>query len=137
MGYATTFIVATEDCPTTGEVPLERSSGRAVASTQYAMLAATPGRWTQEDVRFASSPQMRGRTDLRDEELERLREESFAQPRACLPASPLPKSFGWGRRHDFQGRITLHAVDSPEYARLRSDPALNQLRARRSSRLRG
>ncbi|MHB8452041.1 MAG: DUF6157 family protein [Mycobacteriales bacterium] len=137
MGYPNTFIAVAEDRPTTGEVPLERSSGRAVASTQYAMLAATPGRWTQEDGRFASSPQMRGRNDLRDEELERLRQERFAQPRACLPASPLPTSFGPGRRHDFQGRITLHALDSPEHVRLRSDPALNQLRARRSRRLRG
>ncbi|MHB8450945.1 MAG: DUF6157 family protein [Mycobacteriales bacterium] len=70
--------------------------------------------------------------------LGRFRQESFAEPRACLSASPLAKSFGPGRRHDSdEGRISLHAVDSSEYARLRSDPALNQLRARRSRRLRG
>ncbi|HVA60917.1 MAG TPA: DUF6157 family protein [Mycobacteriales bacterium] len=67
MGYANTFIAVAEDCPTTGEVRPERSSGPTVASTQYAMLAPAPGRWTREDVPFASSPEVQGRNDLRDE----------------------------------------------------------------------
>jgi len=54
--------------------------------------------------------------------------------RACLRASPLPKTFGWGLHHDADGRITLHAVDTPEYAQLSSDASLTQLRAMRSSR---
>ncbi len=80
---------------------------------------------------------MRGRHDLGDEELERLRQEYFAQPRACLRASPLPKTFGWGLHYDDEGRITFHAVDSAEYTRLRNDPGLTQLPAMRSGRSRG
>lgn len=137
MSYTNTFIAAAEDCrATTGEVPPARAERPTVAHTQYAMLAAAPGRWTQEDVLLASSPEVRGRNDLDEAELARLREEYFAQPRACLRASPLPKSFGWGLHYDAEGRITLHAVDSPEYARLRSDPSLSQLKAMRSSRAR-
>ncbi|MHB1510054.1 MAG: DUF6157 family protein [Acidimicrobiales bacterium] len=68
--------------------------------------------------------------------LERLRSEYFAQPRACLRVSPLPKTFGWGLHYDAEGRIKLHAVDSETYAQLGSDPALTQLRAMRSSRSR-
>ncbi|MHB8450946.1 MAG: DUF6157 family protein [Mycobacteriales bacterium] len=64
MGYPNTFIAVAKDCPTIRGVPLERSSGRAAASTQYATLAATPGRWTQEDVRFASSPQLPAGTSV-------------------------------------------------------------------------
>jgi hypothetical protein len=135
MGYANTFIAVAEDCrATTGEVPSERAGGPTVAAIQYAMLAGAPRRWTQEDVQFASSPDVRGRDDLSDEDLERLRREYFTQPRACLRAFPLPKAFGWGLHYDAEGRITLHAVDSDEYAQLRSDPALTQLRAMRSSR---
>ncbi|PZS27122.1 MAG: hypothetical protein DLM61_17290 [Pseudonocardiales bacterium] len=104
-----------------------------MASTQYAMLAAAPGQWTQEDVLLASSPQVRG-LDIDGAELRRLGQEYFSQPRACLRASPLPKSFGWGLHYDADGRITLHAVDSPEYAQLRNDASLTQLRAMRSSR---
>jgi hypothetical protein len=135
MGYANTFIAVAEDCRAgQGEVPTGRAGGPTVAATQYEMLTAAPGRWTQEDVLLASSPGVRGRDDLDEQELERLRAEYFAQPRACLRASPLPKSFGWGLHFDADGRITLHAVDSAEYARLCSDPSLTQLRAMRASR---
>ncbi|MHB8448878.1 MAG: DUF6157 family protein [Mycobacteriales bacterium] len=139
MGYTNTFIAVAEDCRSTiGKVPhtATRAGTPTVAGVQYAMLAGAPGRWVQEDVQFASSPGVRGREDLSNEDLERLRREYFAQPRACLRASPLPKTFGWGLHYDAEGRITLHAVESEEYAQLHSDPALTQLRAMRSSRSR-
>ena len=135
VGYRNTFISVAEDCRAgTGEVPPERGGAPTVAGVQYAMLAGAPGRWTQEDVLIASSPGVRGRTDLDDEELERLTEEYFRTPRACLRASPLPKTFGWGLHYDAEGRITLHAVGSESYARLSTDPSLTQLRAMRSKR---
>ena len=133
MGCTDTFITVAGDCrAVTGEVP---RAGRSpsVAGTQYAMLAAAPGRWTQEDVLLASSPEVRGR-EVGPDELEQLRVAYFAQPRACLRASPLPKTHGWGLHFDAEGRITLHAVDSPEYARLAADPSLAQLAAMRSRR---
>lgn len=64
---------------------------------------------------LACSPQVRGHDPDRAE-LERLREEYFAVPRACLRASRLPKAFGWGLHCDDQIRITLCAVDFPDYA---------------------
>jgi hypothetical protein len=138
MGYTNTFIAVAEDCRATeAEVPSARAKRPTVAGIQYAMLSAAPGRWTQEDVLLASSPEVRGRDDLDEQQLERLRAEYFAQPRACLRASPLPKSFGWGLHFDGEGRITLHAVGSPEYTRLAGDPSLTQLRAMRSIRTRG
>ena len=137
MGYRNTFIAVADDCrAVTGEVPREGSRGPTVAAVQYAMLTRDPGRWTQDDVLLASAPEVRGSGALSPEELDRIRNEYFAQPRACLRASPLPKSFGWGLHYDAEGRITLHAVDSPEYARLSTDPTLTQLRAMRSGRAR-
>ena len=135
MGYENTFIQVAEDCrASTGEVPPERGSAPSVAGVQHAMLAAEPGRWTQEDVLIASAPGVRGRTDLTPDELERLKEEYFAEPRACLRASPLGKTYGWGLHYDAEGRITLHAVGSESYDRLAADPTLTQLRAMRSKR---
>lgn len=132
MGYLSTFIAVAEDCRAVGGEPPPAKA--TVAATQYAMLAGRPGHWTQEDVLLASSPGVRGRDDLSDEELDRLRAEYFAEPRACLRASPLPKTFGWGLHYDAEGRITLHAVDSSDYRRLSADPTLTQLRAMRSKR---
>lgn len=135
QGYVDTFIAVAEDCAAVaGEVPPTRSGTPTVAALQHARLTAEPGRWRQEDVLLACAPGVRGRDDLTEEELARLREEYFAQPRACLRASPLPKTYGCGLHYDDQGRITLHPVDSPEYTRLSRDPSLTQLRALRSSR---
>jgi len=136
MGYTNTFIVVAEDCgAVTGEVPPRRAGALTVAGLQHAMLSDQPGRLQQEDVLLACAPGVRGRDDLTRAELARLREEYFAQPRACLRASPLPKTYGWGLRYDHRGRITLHAVDSAEYLRLSQDPSLTQLRAMRSRRV--
>ena len=135
-GYTDTFIAVAEDCrATTGEVPPPRGSGPTVAGVQHGMLAAQPGHWTQEDVLIASAPGVRGRTDLAADELERLKAEYFAEPRACLRASPLGKTYGWGLHYDSAGRITLHAVGSESYRRLAADPGLTQLRAMRSKRV--
>ncbi len=137
MGYTNTFIAVAEDCrATTGEVPPGRGDAPTVAQVQYDMLSSAPGRWTQEDVLLASAPGVRGRNGIADDELERLRAEYFSQPRACLRASPLPKTYGWGLHYDAEGRITLHAVGSPEYDRLSRDPSLTQLRAMASKRAR-
>ena len=134
-GYTDTFVAVAEDCrATSGEVPPRRPGPPSVAAVQHALLAGAPGRWTQEDVLLASAPGVRGRADLDDEERERLREEYFAAPRACLRASPLPKTYGWGLHFDGQGRITLHAVGSPEYERLSRHPGLTQVKAMRSRR---
>jgi len=141
MGYRETFISVAEDCRAlTGEAPPARGSTPTVAVIQHAMLTSRPGHWTQEDVLLASSPELRTREDatsleqLPVDELRRLMDDYFAQPRACLRASPLPKTYGWGLHYDEQGRITLHAVDSEEYARLSSDDSLTQLKAMRSRR---
>lgn len=65
MGCTDTFIAVAEDCrATTGEVPPDRGGGPTVAAVQYAMRAADPRRWTQEDVLLASSPGVRGRADI-------------------------------------------------------------------------
>ena len=85
-----------------------------MAASQYAMLVGAPGRWTQEHVQLA--PSAGGRDALSKQDLERLRREYFAQPRACLRASPLPKTLGWGLHYDAEGRITLYGVDSEDYA---------------------
>ena len=135
MGYRSTFIGVAEDCrATTGEEPPQRAGAPTVAGVQYAMLASEPGRWTQEDVLLACAPGVRGRTGLGEEELRRLREEYFAEPRACLRASPLPKTYGWGLHFDADGRIALVGVETPEYAELAAGGAGTVLRAMRSAR---
>lgn len=141
MGYRDTFIsVADDGRASTGETPPARGGKPTVAGLQHAMLTTRPGHYTQEEVLLASSPQFRARADvdaledLNQEELQRMLAEYFAQPRACLRASPLGKTYGWGLHYDDQGRITVYPVNSDEYARLSQDASLIQLKAMRSRR---
>lgn len=141
MGYRDTFISVADDCrASTGEAPPQRGAKPTVAALQHAMLTTRPGHYTQEEVLLASSPQIRARDDvdaleqLPEEELQRLLEEYFAQPRACLRASALGKTYGWGLHYDDQGRITAYPVGSDEYDRLSQDTSLAQLKAMRSRR---
>lgn len=105
------------------------------------MLTNRPGYWTQEEVLLASSPELRAREDitgleqLPPTEVQRLLDAYFAQPRACLRASSLPKTYGWGLHYDEQGRISLYAVNSAGYAHLSADDSLTQLKAMRSRRI--
>ncbi len=141
MGYRNTFISVADDCrASTGETPPALGHKRTVASLQHAMLTTRPGQHTQEEVLLASSPRFRAREDvdsvqdLPRGELQQLLAEYFAQPRACLRASPLGKTYGWGLHYDDQGRITAHPLGSDEYTRLSQDTSLTQLKAMRSQR---
>ncbi|WP_295010500.1 DUF6157 family protein [uncultured Microbacterium sp.] len=62
------------------------------------------------------------------------REAFFARGQACLRASPLGKRYGWGVLSDAEGRVTLVARESEDYARHAADPALAHTRAMRSRR---
>ncbi len=47
-----------------------------------------------------------------------LRAHFFAKSQACLRASPLPKSYGWGLHFDGEGRVALCPMESEAYRRL-------------------
>jgi hypothetical protein len=78
-----------------------------------------------------------GRNDISRQEAKNRREEImsgiFAKPQACLRASPLPKSYGWGVHYDAKGLIALVAVESEDYQKL-AESDLKQVYAMRSKR---
>lgn len=53
---------------------------------------------------------------------------------ACLRASALVKSYGWGIHHDADAKVAAFAVGSEDYLRLAADPTLRQIRGMRSKR---
>lgn len=134
LNYYDTFIaVAPDSSAPTGREPAEGAK-LSVARAQFELVAPEPYRWTQEDVLVATSGALRGRDDLAEDERARLREEFLARPQACLRASPLPKTHGWGLHMDHEGKVALHGVGTPDYERLSTDPGLTQLRAMASRR---
>ncbi|MEO5913534.1 MAG: DUF6157 family protein [Luteolibacter sp.] len=135
MSYTNTFIRVAQDSKTAvAVVPPERAAGKTVAAWQYELLAAHPYQLTERELYFRVHC---GRKEISAREAKAQRKEIlmeiFAKPQACLRASPLPKSYGWGVHYDAEGRIGLVGVESEEYRKL-SESGLKQVYAMRSKR---
>jgi len=131
-----TFISAAEDCPASaGQVPIERSGKPTVATLQYAMIKNNPYRYTSDDVVFATSAPGRALgAESKQAARQTAWDQFFSRGQACLRASPLGKTFGWGVHSDAQGRVAIFALESHEYRQLAADPGIKQVRAMRSKR---
>ena len=126
--YRETLILTAGDCPRRqGTVPARQGS---VAALQYQLLAKARYRLTSDDLLWRVALLRDGSLSDTPED----RERYFASDRACLRASPLVKSYGWGIHHDREGRIALVGCESDDYRRLERDPAVTKLAGLRSRR---
>jgi len=133
--YFNTFItVAPDFAGTEAKVPAPRGSTKTVAEAQYEMLIDAPFEHTQEDVLFTVWLERQDLPELAEDEIAALRAEYFSKGRACLRASPLTKTHGWGVIFDGQGRAALCALGSSEYNQYLADDSLQIVAAMRSKR---
>lgn len=135
MSYTNTFIRTTPDSGRkTAAIPPCNPDKRSVASLQHELLTRHPGELTEKELYFQVHCRRLGLSlDEAEARRDLIWQELFAKPQACLRASPLPKSYGWGVHYDADGRIRLVAVESPEYRQL-SESTLSQTAAMRSKR---
>ena len=120
--YRDTLITVSTDCPVPGGTIPEKPG--TIATVQHGLLA-TPYAMTSDDLLYETHRVRSG---------EKSREEFFAKPQACLRASPLVKTFGWGIHHDGEGRIALVDPRSDAYRRLLDDPTVKKTPGMRSKR---
>jgi hypothetical protein len=129
--YTNTFIQVADDCKAAvGTVPPEKQE-KTVARMQYEFIAHNPYRYTSDDLIFAVYA---ARNQIPEAELDAKRAEFFSKGQACLRASPLGKTYGWGIHYDAESRIAVYPRESDNYERLRADGSLQQLKAMRSSK---
>jgi hypothetical protein len=136
VNYYNTFIaVAPDTSVKVGTIPVERTGKKTIAILEYELVSAQPYTYTQEEVQFAVHVQRKAvpSAELGVKRVD-LWTEFFSKPMACMRASPLPKSYGWGLHFNEEGKVALVAVESPEYERLSSSGAIEQTRALRSRR---
>lgn len=136
LNYYQTFIAVADDCPVTSSVvPTARGGQKTVAVLQYELLAGNPHGMTQEDVLFETWLRRQDLGDPPEAQRAALRTRFFAKSQACLRASPLPKTYGWGLLFDGEGRIALCPMESEEYRRLAAGvEGIKVLKAMRSRR---
>lgn len=113
------------------------STGRpkSVATLEYELIAGAPCTHTHEDVQFAVHlARTRASTLLGADAPSISRAEFFSKSHACMRASALPKTYGWGLHFDDHGRVALVGVETDRYRQLASDPSLTHMPAMRSKR---
>jgi len=130
------FIEIAPDC-LVKEAIVPRDSGgrRTIAAIEYELLHGHPYLYTLAELKFATHFRHKAvpAADLAAR-AEHLREEFFAKPYACMRASPLTRTYGWGSHYDEQGRIAIYPVESAEYRRLVNDPKIKKVFALRGKR---
>ncbi|MGX1640885.1 DUF6157 family protein [Sphingobacterium sp. NPDC055431] len=130
--YYNTLITVAEDCKTLkGEIPPLKIDKLTVANMQYDRLMKEPAKVNSDDLIFDIHAQ---RKDLLEEELGEEREKFYSKGQACLRASPLAKTYGWGIYYDSEGKIRLINSSSDEYQTMLRDDSIKKLPAMRSSK---
>lgn len=127
--YADTLILVSPDTKArAAKVP---ASAESVAGRQYRMIADAPYAHTSDDVIFTVHADRAG---IPVDERAAARAEFFSRGQACLRASPLVRSHGWGVHSDAQGRVALMAMESAHYGAMAADARLAKVDGMRSKR---
>jgi hypothetical protein len=130
--YTNTFIEVADDCKTeVGVVPPEKTA-KTIARMQYELIYDHPYQYTSDEVVFAVYA---AKNSLAEAELADQRAAFFAKGQPCLRSSPLGKSYGWGIHFDGEAKVAIYARESADYARLKNDNSLKQLKAMRSAKV--
>ena len=96
------------------------------------MYKRQPYKHTSDDVVFLVHSIRKG---IKKSELKNEREAFFAKGQACMRASPLCKSYGWGIHFNDESRVALYSMGSEEYQKLQKDDRLEHLKAMRTNKI--
>ena len=127
--YHNTLILVAEDCR--AEIGTRPEKPGTVAALQHQHLAEAPYELTSDDLIFEVAAI---RKSVPNTDRAVFRSDLFSRPMACLRASPLVKTYGWGLHFDADGKTALVARESKRYAELVSDPTVEKVRGMRSKR---
>lgn len=129
--YANTFIEVAEDTKVEAGTKPPSKAKKTVAEMQYDLLANHPYQYTSDDVLFQVHAD---RNDLTEAEYKQARAQFFSKGQACLRASPLTKTYGFGIHSDGEGNVALYGMETAAYKKLASDPKIKKVKAMKSSR---
>ena len=127
-----TFIEVAEDCKTDiSLIPPIKGNKKSIANWQFELLQQKPLVYSSDDLLFEI---FAIRNELTDAELTQAKLDFFSKGQACLRASPLPKTYGWGIFFDSEGKISLVPQESERYQQLLMDDSVHKVKAMRSSK---
>lgn len=129
--YFNTLIEAAADTKVVkGTIPPSKSN-KTVAERQYELIASAPYQYTSDDIIFQVYAERR---DLTPDEYPEARAVFFSRGQACLRASPLTKTYGYGIHSNSEGRIALYGMETAIYQKFVADDNTAKVKAMRSTR---
>jgi len=130
--YVDTFIEVAEDTKTVrGTVPTIKGDKKTIAALQFELLSNNPYRFTSDDLLFQVFAE---RNDLAQAEYQQARAQFFSKGQACMRASPLTKTYGFGIHSDGSGKMALYGMETPAYRKFLDDPSITKQKAMKSKR---
>ncbi len=101
-----------------------------IGALQLDLISKKPYQITSDDLLFSIHS---ARNNL-DENDANQRNQFFAKPMACLRASPLVKTLGYGVHHDENSKIAVFPIESADYKSLLEDNNIQKVAGMRSKR---
>ena len=129
--YFDTLIEVAEDTKATTGIRPPSKAKPTVAQMQYDLIANHPYQFTSDDVLFQVYAD---RNDVLEAEYAQARAQFFSKGQACLRASPLTKTYGFGVHCDGEGKVALCGMETAAYQKFSADPAIKKVKAMKSSR---
>lgn len=130
--YFDTFIeVAPDTKATAGTPPITRGDKKTVAALQYEIIRNAPYQFTSDDVLFQVFAY---RYDLLKTEHPQHRADFFSKGQACMRASPLTKTHGFGIHCNADGKLALYGMETATYQHFIQDDSITKIKAMRTSK---
>jgi hypothetical protein len=113
-----------------GTIPPSKRN-KTVAERQYELIAAAPYQYTSDDIIFRVYAERR---DLMPDEYPEARTVFFSRGQACLRASPLTKTYGYGIHSNSEGKVALYGMETATYQKFVADDNTTKVKAMKSAR---
>ncbi|WP_426791395.1 DUF6157 family protein [Sphingobacterium sp. WOUb80] len=128
--FNTLIMTATDTKVVKGTVPPSKHN-KTVAERQYELIVSAPYQYTSDDIIFQVYAE---RKDLMPDEYPLARTVFFSRGQACLRASPLTKTYGYGVHSNSEGKVALYGMETEEYQKFVKDGNTKKVKAMKSSK---
>jgi len=129
--YFDTFIEVAEDTQVSkGTVPPIRNR-KTIAEIQYELITQFPYRYTSDELLFQIYAD---RNALNEADYQEAKNIFFSKGQACLRASPLTKTYGFGIHSNHDGKIAGYGMETKEYRNFINDATTKKVKAMKSNK---
>lgn len=128
--YTNAFILVASDYNL--KAAKKEAKAGTIAALQLEIALNNPYKYTSDELLTLVYMKRR---DMEMDEFEIAKEALFSKPQACLRASPLVKTLGYGVHNNLEGKIAIYPIESDDYKSLLNDTSIAKTHGMRSKKI--